>query len=122
MLRASMAAIQKEGRGAIVYLRTSAQMDSADLGDLETRLQALRRGDARGGVPDEVVEVGGAGAAKQGAGAGAQATVTQRDFGVGVQILRDLGLTRVRLLTNSTREMPGLEAFGISIVERVAVG
>ena len=43
----------------------------------------------------------------------------QKDFGVGVQILRDLGLSRVRLLTNHPRAMPGLEAFGLEIVEHV---
>ncbi|HEX8878255.1 MAG TPA: 3,4-dihydroxy-2-butanone-4-phosphate synthase [Phycisphaerales bacterium] len=99
VLRGSMELIQKEGRGAIVYLRT----DMADAGDqdVEAMLQQPRR-------------------AASGSTAGAQ-SATQRDFGVGGQILRDLGLTRLRLITNSKRDMPGLDAFGLEIVDRVSV-
>jgi len=44
-----------------------------------------------------------------------------REIGVGSQILRDLGLSTLRLLTNSSTEHPGLEAFGLRIAERVAI-
>jgi 3,4-dihydroxy 2-butanone 4-phosphate synthase/GTP cyclohydrolase II len=53
--------------------------------------------------------------------AGSAVPVAQRDFGVGSQILRDLGIARLRLLTNQAKALPGLEAFGIEIVERVAL-
>ena len=42
-----------------------------------------------------------------------------RDYGIGNQILRDLGLTRLRILTNNPRKIVGLEGFGLTIVERV---
>jgi 3,4-dihydroxy 2-butanone 4-phosphate synthase/GTP cyclohydrolase II len=43
-----------------------------------------------------------------------------REFGVGGQILRDLGLSRLRVLTNHPRpSMPGLHGFGLEIVEQV---
>jgi GTP cyclohydrolase II len=42
-----------------------------------------------------------------------------REFGVGGQILRDLGLSKLRLLTRGRTALPGLEAFGLEIVERV---
>ena len=43
-----------------------------------------------------------------------------REFGVGGQILRDLGLTKLRLLTNHPKgSMPGLHAFGLDIVDQV---
>ena len=42
-----------------------------------------------------------------------------RDYGVGAQILADLGLKRIRLLTNNPRKRVGLESYGIQIVERV---
>lgn len=42
-----------------------------------------------------------------------------REYGVGVQILRQLGVSKLRLLTNSKRPLPGLEAFGVEVVEHV---
>jgi len=44
-----------------------------------------------------------------------------RDFGVGAQILRDLGLTKLRLLTNRPRRYYGLDGFGLTVVEHVPV-
>lgn len=41
-----------------------------------------------------------------------------RDIGIGAQILRDLGISKMKLLTNSTRAVVGLEGFGIDIVDR----
>ena len=42
-----------------------------------------------------------------------------RDYGLGAQILADLGLTRIRLITNNPRKMVGLQAHGLKVVERV---
>ncbi|MFN0177305.1 MAG: bifunctional 3,4-dihydroxy-2-butanone-4-phosphate synthase/GTP cyclohydrolase II [Gemmatimonadales bacterium] len=42
-----------------------------------------------------------------------------RNYGIGAQILRDLGLSTVRLLTNNPRKVVGLDAYGLKIVERV---
>lgn len=42
-----------------------------------------------------------------------------RDFGIGAQILRDLGLSTLRIMTNNPRKMVGLEGYGLEIVERV---
>jgi 3,4-dihydroxy 2-butanone 4-phosphate synthase/GTP cyclohydrolase II len=44
-----------------------------------------------------------------------------RDYGIGAQILDDLGLKRIRLLTNNPRKIIGLEGYGLEIIERVAV-
>jgi len=44
-----------------------------------------------------------------------------RDFGLGAQVLADLGLKRIRLMSNSDRRIPGIEGFGIEVVERVAI-
>lgn len=108
-LRAAMNAIQKEGRGAIVYLRTSHTTPGLTA-DLETSLQTISGSRHDADNPDLT------GMAGQNA-----IPMPQREFGIGGQILRALGLRKLRLLTNSNRPMPGLEAFGLEIVERVPV-
>jgi len=42
-----------------------------------------------------------------------------RDYGIGAQILADIGVKRVRLMTNNPQKIVGLEGYGIEIVERV---
>lgn len=103
VLRDSLKKIAAEGRGAVVYLRT--QMPDEPEEDLEALLQAPRSGT----VPRISSTAG-------------DASRTQRDFGVGGQILRDLGLSKLRLITNSARDLPGLDAFGLEIVERIPMG
>ena len=44
-----------------------------------------------------------------------------RDYGVGAQILHDLGLSTIRLLTNNPKKVVGLEGYGLKIVERVPI-
>jgi 3,4-dihydroxy 2-butanone 4-phosphate synthase/GTP cyclohydrolase II len=44
-----------------------------------------------------------------------------REYGIGYQILADLGLTAIRLLTNNPRKMEGIESYGIQVVEQVPI-
>jgi len=44
-----------------------------------------------------------------------------RDYGIGAQILRDLGVRRMRLLTNNPKKIVGLEGYGLEVVERVPI-
>jgi 3,4-dihydroxy 2-butanone 4-phosphate synthase/GTP cyclohydrolase II len=44
-----------------------------------------------------------------------------RDYGIGAQILKDLGLQRIRLLTNNLTKVVGLRGFGLEITERVPI-
>ena len=106
-LERAMQAIQREGRGAIVYLRPSSSGES-----LSDSLVRLRNVKPRDDAPDLHSD--------QGVGADAL-PMHMRSFGIGGQILRDLGLTKLRLLTNSARSMPGLDAFGLEISDRVAL-
>jgi 3,4-dihydroxy 2-butanone 4-phosphate synthase/GTP cyclohydrolase II len=99
-LRAAMRMIHAEGRGAIVYLRTQGP---AGDGHLESLLQSPRLAPAD---PDRPALDAPEGA-------------VLRDYGVGGQILRDLGLSRIRLITTSNRNLPGLDAFGLEITDRV---
>lgn len=96
-LRASMRLIQKAGRGVVVYLRPSNVGE-----DLSGRLtQLLDRSETDRphlSVSPAVLE-----------------------YGVGSQILRALGLSKLRLLTNSDVDYPQLRAFGLEIVERVPI-
>jgi 3,4-dihydroxy 2-butanone 4-phosphate synthase/GTP cyclohydrolase II len=49
-------------------------------------------------------------------------TPPQDETGIGAQILADLGLSTIRLLTNHPRKVIGVDAFGIEIVEQVPIG
>ena len=44
-----------------------------------------------------------------------------RDYGIGAQILADLGIKKIKLMTNNPRKIVGLEGYGIEIVERVPI-
>ncbi|MFN7684544.1 MAG: bifunctional 3,4-dihydroxy-2-butanone-4-phosphate synthase/GTP cyclohydrolase II, partial [Oligoflexia bacterium] len=44
-----------------------------------------------------------------------------RHYGIGAQILRALGVRQIRLLTNNPRKIVGLDGYGLSVVERVAI-
>lgn len=117
-LHAAMRMLQQEGKGALVYLRTQGRLVGPAhraTDELEGLLQSPRRGGEYIAGADDPQLMHEAGPA---------ATVlpmTQRDFGIGVQILRDLGLSKLRLITNHPRPLPGLDAFGLEVVERVAL-
>ncbi|MCW5754579.1 MAG: 3,4-dihydroxy-2-butanone-4-phosphate synthase [Phycisphaeraceae bacterium] len=102
-LHAAMAAIQKAGAGALVYLRPQSMGD-----DLSRLIETVRR------PHEHAID-----ATDPGLPGPDAIPMRQRDFGVGGQILRDLGLSKLRLLSNHARAFPGLEAFGLEIVETI---
>lgn len=106
-LRKSMAMIQQAGRGAIVYLRTQGGLAGAG-DDLESELQTLRVEHRPGEDAPQLTHA-----------KGPAAPMPNREFGIGGQILRDLGLRRIRLITGNPKPMPGLDAFGLEIAEIV---
>jgi 3,4-dihydroxy 2-butanone 4-phosphate synthase / GTP cyclohydrolase II len=109
-LRASMQALQAAGRGALVYLRPEGAGDATSQSSLEQRLQRIRRDTPADDAPKFADP-----------SSGAQLPPTMRDFGVGGQILRNLGLTKLKLLSNHHRGMPGLEAFGLEVESFVSI-
>jgi len=113
VLSASLARIQAEGQGVLVYLRPEGAGEGEGLSE---RLQSWIYPPSAVGGDIDGPDLTGA------TGAGARALpMNRRDFGIGGQILRDLGLKRLRVLTNSPIRLSHLQAFGLEIVESVSI-
>jgi len=102
-LEAALARVAAEGEGVIVYM----QQEGRGIG-LLNKMKAYHLQDEEG---LDTVE------ANQRLGLAPDL----RDYGVGAQILKELGLKRIRLLTNNLTKVVGLRGFGLEISERVAI-
>ncbi len=102
-LRRAMEMIGEAGVGAVVYLR----QEGRGIG-LEMKLHAYKLQQEQGLDTVEANEWLGLPADK-------------RDYGIGAQMLLDLGLRKIRLLTNNPRKLIALEGYGLEIVERVPI-
>ena len=107
-LVASLRAIREAGRGALVYMRPESGNEeiSGALHEVARREEDVNAPDlARpDGIGSKVIPM------------------DQRELGIGSQILRDLGLSKLRLLTNHPRPWPALHGFGLEVVESVSLG
>jgi 3,4-dihydroxy 2-butanone 4-phosphate synthase/GTP cyclohydrolase II len=99
-LAAALDAIEAEGKGVVVYMN----QEGRGIG-LLAKLQAYRLQELGRDTVEANVELG--------------YRPDQREYGVGAQILRDLGVTKMRLLTNNPSKRAALTGYGLEIVERV---
>ena len=99
-LHRSMELIEKEGKGVVLYLN----QEGRGIG-LMAKMAAYKLQEEGYDTVDANVHLG--------------YDPDERDYGVGAQILRSLGITKIRLITNNPVKRVGLEAYGLEIVENV---
>ncbi len=101
-LQCAMRMVEEEGCGVVLYMR----QEGRGIG-LANKLHAYKLQEEGLDTVEANIELG--------------FPPDMRDYGVGAQILVDIGLTRLRLLTNNPRKLIGLQGYGLEIVERVAI-
>lgn len=101
-LHKAMEMIEKEGKGVIVYMN----QEGRGIG-LLNKLKAYKLQEEGKDTVEANIELG--------------FKMDERDYGVGAQILRDLGISKMRLMSNNPRKRAGLVGYGLEIVENVPI-
>ncbi|TSA33345.1 MAG: bifunctional 3,4-dihydroxy-2-butanone-4-phosphate synthase/GTP cyclohydrolase II [Porphyromonadaceae bacterium] len=101
-LHTAMEMIEHEGKGALIYMN----QEGRGIG-LFNKMMAYKLQEQGQDTVEANINLG--------------FDEDERDYGVGAQILRDLGIKKLRLITNNPKKRAGLEGYGIQIVENVAL-
>ncbi|MFM9943911.1 MAG: bifunctional 3,4-dihydroxy-2-butanone-4-phosphate synthase/GTP cyclohydrolase II [Bacteroidia bacterium] len=101
-LNAAMNMIEKEGKGVIVYMN----QEGRGIG-LINKLKAYKLQEQGLDTVEANLQLG--------------FQMDQREYGIGAQILRDLGVSKMRLMSNNPQKRTGLVGYGLEIVENVAI-
>ena len=101
-LHKAMQLIEKEGKGVVVYMN----QEGRGIG-LMNKIKAYKLQEQGMDTVDANLHLG--------------FNADERDYGVGAQILREVGVTKIRLMSNNPVKRIGLEAYGLSIVENVSL-
>jgi len=101
-LHKSMEMIQKEGKGAIIYMN----QEGRGIG-LVNKLKAYRLQEQGFDTVEANLKLG--------------FKMDQRDYGIGAQIIRDLGITKMRLMSNNPTKRAGIIGYGLEIVENIPI-